>query len=161
MWKGTGESEPSVPFTSASRPLTYLFPPLCPISLAKYNEMLRNFARFLPVPATYEILLPALSPPTSRPFSTGFSTSCPHHLNFQNKLTSATKSNHNSLLLFIIYVLSSLFFFFLLRKRKDERLWGWGGTRPVFEKCYREDPGNQIKLMSRVCVKCRLPRSPS
>ena len=50
------------------------FPPLCPISIAKYYEMLRNFSQFLSAPATVGIPLPAASSLASRPFLPG---SCP------------------------------------------------------------------------------------
>ena len=65
------------PFRSGSRS------PLCPISIAKYHEMLRNFPRFFPVPATFGLPLPALFSPASRPFSPGLPPSCPTPPNSQ------------------------------------------------------------------------------
>ncbi len=58
-----------VPFTPASRPFPWWCPPLCLISIAKYNKTLRNFTRFLPVSTTLGIPLPAPFLSVSRPLS--------------------------------------------------------------------------------------------
>ena len=65
-----------VPFNPGSHSVfLYIF------SIAKYFVMLRNFSRFLPLPATLEIPLSAPSPPASRtppaPFSPGLPPPCP------------------------------------------------------------------------------------
>ena len=44
---------PPVPYTPASRPFPSPFSPLCLITIPKYNGILRNFTRFLPVAATH------------------------------------------------------------------------------------------------------------
>lgn len=71
--------------TIYSRALTLLiswwFPPLCAIFIAKYYEMLQHFAQNFPVPTTLGIPLPAILSPASRSPPALYSPGAPAPLN--------------------------------------------------------------------------------